>query len=188
VRFTDVTDQWLERLVVVGTTCSGKTTLARTLAGKLRCPHIELDALHWGPKWTPTAKELLQPKVEQAVAGSRWVCDGNYSSVRHTVWRRATAVVWLNYPFSLVMARALRRTIRRVATRERLWSGNRETFTQSFLSRDSILWWVITTYRRRRRTYRELFARKEYPQLHLVELRDVRQTREFINDIECDRD
>src|SRR5262245_29660934 len=173
-------DLWLERVAIVGTSCAGKTTLARTLAGSLRTAHIELDALHWGPNWTPTPPELLRPRVEAAVAGSRWVCDGNYGSVRHSVWSRATAIVWLNYPFPLVMMRALRRTIGRTMKTERLWSDNRETFGRSFLSRDSILWWVITTHRRRQRMYRALFARPEYPHLRLVELRSVRETRDFV--------
>ncbi len=38
-----------QRIVVVGTTGSGKTTLAAQLALIAGCPHIELDALHWEP-------------------------------------------------------------------------------------------------------------------------------------------
>lgn len=37
------------RVVIIGTSCSGKTTLAGTLAAALATPHIELDALHWLP-------------------------------------------------------------------------------------------------------------------------------------------
>ena len=35
----------LSRVVVVGTTCSGKTTFANRLAVLLDAPHVELDAL-----------------------------------------------------------------------------------------------------------------------------------------------
>src|SRR5436305_799712 len=41
-----------QRLVVVGTSGSGKTTLAREIARRRALPHVELDALHWGPNWT----------------------------------------------------------------------------------------------------------------------------------------
>jgi hypothetical protein len=46
----------------------------------------------------------------------------------------------------LTFARALRRTLRRVATGERLFAGNFETFGRAFLSRESILWWVVQSH------------------------------------------
>ena len=41
-----------KKLVVIGTTSSGKSTLAEQLADKLGLDFIELDALNWGPNWT----------------------------------------------------------------------------------------------------------------------------------------
>ena len=66
----------LDRVVVVGTSCSGKTTLARRLAGILGTPHVELDSLHWGPEWTPHAD--FPSRVLEAVEQPRWVIEGNY--------------------------------------------------------------------------------------------------------------
>ena len=42
----------LRRTVVVGTTGSGKTTVAAELARRLGVSHVEMDALYWGPDWT----------------------------------------------------------------------------------------------------------------------------------------
>ena len=67
----------LSRVAIVGTSCSGKSTLARSLANALNAPHIELDALHWGPNWTPCPIEQLRDDVDKATAKLRWVCDGN---------------------------------------------------------------------------------------------------------------
>jgi len=39
----------MKRIVIIGTSCSGKTTLAKTIALKLNIKHIELDKLHWKP-------------------------------------------------------------------------------------------------------------------------------------------
>jgi adenylate kinase family enzyme len=173
----------LARIAVVGTSCSGKTTLARTLSERLQAPHVELDAHHWGPDWTENPPDVLSASVQRALSGGRWVCDGNFSRLRATILSRATALVWLNYTFPVVMARAVRRTVRRVALKERLYADNVETFRRSFLSRDSILLWVITSHRRRRRKYRELFASNEFPDLRLVELRTPAQTRAFLDGI-----
>ena len=120
----------LQRVVVIGTSCSGKTTFARQLSDLLGVPHVELDALHWNRHWEPRARVEFLRIVEKAVARDRWVTDGNYGTTRQIVWSRATAVLWLNYSFVLVFYRALSRTLQRAATREELYSGNTESFTR----------------------------------------------------------
>ena len=163
--------QEMERVIVVGTSCSGKTTLARQLSRVLGLPNIELDAIHWKPNWEVRPAVEFRQLVTEAVAGERWVMDGNYRAGRDIVWSRATTIVWLNYPFRVVLWRALYRTTKRVISREELFSGNRETFRQSFLSRESIILWAITTYHRRRREYRRILDEGVFPHLRVIELR-----------------
>ena len=97
----------LARVAVVGTSGAGKTTFARSLSRALGTPHVELDALYWGPNWTPVPQEEFRARVASAVRAPTWIIDGNYSPVRDLVWRNATSLVWLNYPFTLVFSRAL---------------------------------------------------------------------------------
>ena len=170
----------LRRVAVVGTSCSGKTTFAATLAEQLQVPHIELDALHWRPGWVPAPREAFRQAVAEAIAADRWVSDGNYGVVRDLVWGRSTAVIWLDYPFATVLRRALYRTTRRVLLRERLYSGNRETIGRAFLSRDSILWWVVTTWRRRRREYPMLFEQAAFAHLEVTALANPRDADSFL--------
>lgn len=158
----------------MGTSCAGKTTLARRLAADLGGPLVEADQLHWMRHWTPKPTEQLRTEIAAATAGDRWVFDGNYPTVRDIVWPRATTIVWLDYPFPIIFWRALRRTARRAWTREELFGGCRETFTQSFLSRDSILWWVITTFGRYRREYRSLLGSGRWRQAQVIILRRPR--------------
>jgi adenylate kinase family enzyme len=146
----------LDRVVVVGTSCSGKSTFARALAGTLGHPHIELDLLHWLPDWKERPNEEFRSLVSDAVGAERWALDGNYKVVRDIVWPRATCIIWLNYSFAVTMSRAMRRTWRRCWYQEELFAGNRETFRQQFLTRDSILWWVLKTHGKRKKDYAEL--------------------------------
>lgn len=168
------------RVVVVGTTGSGKTTVARRLAALLGCPHVELDALHWGPRWTPAPREVFRERVRRATAAARWVADGNYGQVRDVLWPAADTIVWLDYSLPVILGRLLRRTLRRCLLREELWAGNREDLRTAFLSRDSILLWALRTYRRRRREYPELFRRAEYRHLRVIRLRSPGETESWL--------
>lgn len=160
----------LQRVVVVGSSCAGKSTFACGLAAALGHACVELDALFWAPHWQPRPTKEFHRLTQQAAAADTWVVEGNYRGVREILWPRATTVVWLNYGFATVLWRAVRRTIRRIATREVHWHGNRESFRRSFLSRESILVWVVKTFLRRRCEFEALRASGQYPQLAWVEL------------------
>lgn len=169
----------LERIVVVGTSCAGKTTLGRTLGRALGLPHTELDALHWGPGWTGCPTDVFRARVGEAVARGRWVIDGNYSKVRDLVWGRATAVVWLDYPFPLVFRRAVARTLRRALTREEVFAGCRESL-RGILDPEWIPWWVVRTHYRRRLGYRALLAEPRTSHLDAYVLRDPAAADRFV--------
>jgi adenylate kinase family enzyme len=170
----------LTRVVVVGSSCAGKTTFSCCLAQRLGIPHIELDALYWLPNWKPRPSHEFRALVEQAVAQEHWVIDGNYSAVRPFVWSRATTVVWLNYAFPTVLWRALTRTVRRSLTQEELYAGNRESLRLAFFSRESILWWVITTFYQRRRQHQALFNDPAWMQLTRMEFRSAAEAEQFL--------
>jgi len=170
----------LSRVIVIGTSGVGKTTYARALSDVLGIPHIELDAIFWGPDWTPRDRDTFRALVELETAADQWILDGNYSAIRDIVWPRASAVVWLNYSFALVFWRVLKRTLQRIVTREELFGGNVESFRTQFFSRQSLLWWVITSYSRRRRQYRHLFDSWSYASLLLIELKNPKHAQEFL--------
>jgi hypothetical protein len=56
---------------------------------------------------------MIERLRKRTLAGTRWIAEGNYKSVRDLVWARATALVWLNYPYFFVVRRALVRGVRR---------------------------------------------------------------------------
>jgi adenylate kinase family enzyme len=172
-----------KRIVVIGTSGAGKTTLARRLAAKTGLPHVEVDSLNWGPNWTEATTGQLQARVEQAIADDSWVLDGNYSRVRAYVWARATTLIWLDYSLPVIMTRLIKRTARRVVLREELWSGNRENFKRTF-TKDSILWWALTTYKRRRREYPVLLSRPENAHLQIIHFKSPRAAERWLAQLE----
>ena len=170
----------MERVVIIGPSCSGKTTMARRVAAILQAPHIELDAIHWLPGWQERENDEFRELTQEAVAADRWVVDGNYAMVRDIVWPRATTVVWLNYSFPVVLWRAFRRTLIRSVSRQTIFSENKETIRRSFFSRESILLWVFTTYRLRRKQFRAIFDDRDCSEVEFIELRSQRDADQFL--------
>jgi adenylate kinase family enzyme len=169
----------MQRIVVIGTSGSGKSTLARKIARLLSFPCIELDALHWGPNWTPHAD--FAQRVESAIrAIDAWVIEGNYGVVRPIIWPRADTIVWLDYPMTTVFTRVFKRTWLRWWRREILWSGNRERMWDQFCTQESLLLWVIQTWRTHRRTYPALFRTPEYSGKKIIRLRSPRDAERWI--------
>ena len=176
----------MRRISVVGTSGSGKTTLAQQLAQRLNCPHVELDAIHWQPNWKGLDAEIFREKVGEAISGDTWTIDGNYSIVRDLVWRRADVVVWLDYPLWLLLWRVFRRSLQRSITREDLWNtGNRESMWTHLFTRDSLLLWVLKTYRRRKRQIPTELAKLEYAHLQLVRLHSPKETEHWLAQIQA---
>ena len=177
-----------DRIVVIGTTGAGKTTMAGRLSSKFGIPHIEIDALFWKPNWGETPDDEFLPKVEQATRGDRWVIDGNYSRTRSIVWRRAETVVWLDYRFVRIFFQLLRRTLRRCVTREELWENCYEGFGSAVFSRDSILVWLFKTYARRRRNVPVVLADPAYRHLTVHRFRTPRQARRWFDALRVETD
>ena len=162
----------MRRVALIGSAGAGKTTLARTLAACLAVPHIEMDALRWGPGWHDVDRATLMARLAGACAAAPagWVADGNYvggpyEALRAALWADVDVVVWLDYPLPLVLTRLWCRTWRRVAGRERLWHGNRESLWRQFCSRRSIFRSAWENHRYLRATVPALIASPGAPLL-----------------------
>jgi len=170
----------VRRVVVIGTTGSGKSRLAERLAEQTGLRVIELDALYWGKDWRPVPLELFRHRVERETTDDGWIVVGNYGQVRDIVWPNADTLVWLDLSLPLVMWRLLRRTVRRAATRTELWNtGNRESFRNAFLSRQSILLWALKTHRRNRERYASDFQGLAKDK-RVVRLQNRREVERFV--------
>ena len=149
------------RVAIIGSSGSGKTTRARRLGARIGAPVVELDAINWQAGWRSLSGEAPGEfvwRVEGAIAGEAWVCDGNYRVVLDLILARATDVVWLDYPRGTVMRRVIGRSFARAIEKRELWpgTGNVETFAR-WLDKEHPIRWAWDTYARRRGDYAALF-------------------------------
>lgn len=174
----------MQRIVVVGTSGSGKTTLAEQLARRLNIPAVDLDTLHWQPNWQEISTDELRNRLRTVVSHDCWIISGNYSKTQDLTWANADTLVWLDYALPIVYWRLLRRTVRRIVSQEDLWgTGNRESWSKQFFSRDSLFIWVLKSRPRQRREYPRMFQQPEYRHLKVVHLHTPRQAERWLERI-----
>ena len=167
-----------QRIVVVGTTSSGKSTLAEKLAAKLNSNFIDLDALHWEPNWQEAPDEVFRERVREAIQAPAWVVAGNYHVVRDLIWPRAEVILWLDYSLPRIFWQLTRRTFSRWWKRELLWGTNYENLSSHFKlwSQESLYHWLFKTYWRRKREIPILLAQPEHQHLKLLHFKTPKET------------
>lgn len=77
----------------------------------------------------------------QKIVQDCWVLDGNYNRTAPIKWMRVDTVIWLDYSCPRMIYQAVKRALIRSITKQELWgkSGTIETFSKSFLSKDSVI-------------------------------------------------
>ena len=174
-----------QRIVVIGTTSSGKSTLAERIAKKLDIDFIELDALHWEPDWKEASPEVFRERVQHATKSERWIVAGNYHVVRDFIWPKAEAIIWLDYSLWRIFWQLTHRTFSRWWTQELLWGTNREPLWihLKLWSDESLYKWLFKTYWRRKRETPELLSMPEYRHLKLIRFKHPRDAEEWMKTI-----
>ncbi len=102
-----------DRICILGPSNSGKSTLADAIARKRGLTPIHLDQLYHlpGTDWVARPREEFVALHDEAIAGERWVMDGNYSVCMPQRFARATGVILLEVSTALSLARYFRRTL-----------------------------------------------------------------------------
>jgi len=171
------------RILILGRTGSGKTTLARELAAALDVPHVELDSLYFGPDFTTAPLPVLRERTSEAIAGERWVTDGNKRAVRDLVWPRADTVIWLDYGFHVSVWRLAKRARARTSSlnAKAAESGaGRAGVPRQMLAAGRGVLKALRSHRGQRKEYPRLFAEPANRHLAVARLRSPAATREWL--------
>lgn len=101
----------MQRVVILGCSGSGKSTLAVKLGQRLGLPVVHLDLLYWEPGWQVPDPDDFLARTAAALAGGRWVSEGNYRETFPLRLPHADAVIVLDTPRRLCLWRVLRRSV-----------------------------------------------------------------------------
>lgn len=168
-----------QRVLIVGVTGVGKSTLGAQLGQLWGLPYTNLDALHWGPEWTE--RQQFRDETTQLAACEQWITEWQYwgKGFKHVLGDRADTFVWLNFPRPIAWQRLMRRTLKRGITREPPYNGCVEPYLwKIFTEKDHILRWEAKTHNKWRQRMPSLV--KEFPQGTFIELRTPWQVNHWL--------
>lgn len=87
------------RILVVGCSGGGKTTLSRKMAARLDLPFVSMDReFFWLAGWQNRAKTEERALIAAKVAEERWLMDGTGSSSFDLRLPRAELMIWVRLP------------------------------------------------------------------------------------------
>lgn len=104
-------DELGTRICIMGPSNSGKSTLAKAIARAKDLEVVHLDQPHHLPHtdWVPRPADEFAALHDAAIAGARWVIEGNYSRLLPQRLEKATGFILLDVPTATSLYRYLRR-------------------------------------------------------------------------------
>lgn len=157
------------RIVIMGPSNAGKSTLAEAIGRQTGLPVVHLDQLHHLPHtdWRPRPAEEFLRLQRAAMEKDAWVMDGNYSALLPERLARATGAIVLDDNRWLRLMRYFRRTLF-----ERRRAGSLEGH------KDSLKWlmikWVLVGSRYNGSKYRDRVRRANLPFVFTHNMGDLR--------------
>lgn len=165
----------MNRVLVVGTSGAGKTTVAAGIAGRLGLPLQASDPFYWRSNWEPASQEHVDECLTAVLNQQRWVLDGNFERQWRQVWAHAECIVWLDYSLVTVLWQVATRNFGWALRRTVVWSGNRMSIRQAF----SGVVHALRSHAAKRRRYPQYIA--ELKGVSVLRFGSRRQTRAWLS-------
>lgn len=168
----------MQKIMVIGSCGAGKSTLAQQIAEKKNLPLLHLDQLHWKPNWVEVSQEEFEKAQIKALAGEKWVVDGNFASTFEIRIPRADTIIWLDLAMPICFYRVLKRIYKNHGkTRADMGEGCPERFDWDFLH-------YVATFplHGRRRIVKKLGLLKTEKQ-RLIHLQSRKEVQSFLKNL-----
>ncbi len=101
----------MQRIVIIGNSGSGKSSLTRQLGARLSLPPIHLDGWFWEPGGFTHKRpqEIVFQQIATAKQAERWIVEGVYGELAARFFSRAEGLIWLNLDWKTCRSNLLTR-------------------------------------------------------------------------------
>ncbi|OGG59149.1 hypothetical protein A3C89_01945 [Candidatus Kaiserbacteria bacterium RIFCSPHIGHO2_02_FULL_50_50] len=99
----------MNKIIIIGSPGSGKSTYANKLGQKLNLPVFHLDKIFWKNNWSPISQDEFVLRQEEIMKGERWILDGNFTKTIDFRAKKADTIIFFDYPKWLSLWRILKR-------------------------------------------------------------------------------
>jgi adenylate kinase family enzyme len=86
----------MNRILVIGSGGSGKSTFSIKLAHKMNLPLVHLDEKYWKPNREKPTDSEWQEKVESLLVEEKWIIDGSYLNTLALRLTKADTIILLD--------------------------------------------------------------------------------------------
>jgi adenylate kinase family enzyme len=123
-----------DRIVVIGSPGSGKSTFSKELAKIRGIPLYHLDKIYWKAGWNPVSTLEFEEELKKILVQKSWIIDGNYSQTLVIRKGYADTIFFMDLQWPICMFRVIKRNIKnRNRIRDDITSGCDEKFDSDFL-------------------------------------------------------
>ena len=158
-----------QKISIIGTSNSGKSTLAQNLSKKINVPCFHLDQIAFYPNtnWLRRPNDEFIEDHNKLLSGESWIIEGNYSSCMKGRFDYSDTVIWLDSSVFSCVYRYIRRAIKGDSNRPGRLAGATKEFNFDMITH------ILFTYPKLRRRYTSLLASSNISPLIIRSLKDL---------------
>ncbi len=124
----------VNKILIIGSAGSGKTTFSLKLGKIINLPIIHLDKEYWKPNWENPSHDEWVSKLKTLLKQDKWIIEGNYASTLDMRLKEADMIIFLDYDRYICTSSVLKRMYKNMGKqRPDLTEGCIETFDPEFL-------------------------------------------------------
>ena len=171
----------MRRVLIVGTSGVGKTTLAMQLAAHTGLPVTHLDMLAWTAGWKRRPLAAFESDLDAVMARDSWVIDGNYIASLPQRAGMADTLILIDLPLRQCLLRVFSRWWKNKGKqRHDLPEGCLEPLPWTFLK------WVLSAPPRHQQVWHAVAA--ENPHVTFYHFTTARQVDDFVRQLRVTTD